>query len=355
MKRFSMRPMATAVALIALFMFPFLAAGAEKDVQGAKPAKEATVKAEDKPAGAAKEKAVKKPANAAIVNGKAITYGTFESELDVYVRRSQAQGMPMTDEAKSKASSEVLNDMISRELIFQESRKKGIKVAPEFIKEELAAIQLQFPDPKQFQAALAEMNLTEAKLKEQIVQRQSIRTLIDQEIVPKIKISDADAKAFYDQNPKLFQRPEEVHAQHILLKTEKDTDEKKRSEMRKSLTDIKKRADAGEDFGELAKSNSECPSAPKGGDLGFFSKGKMVPAFEKVAFELKPDQVSDIVETEFGYHLIKVLEHREAKTMTLEEVQPKIVSNLRRRQIQTDVEKYVAELRKGAKIETFVK
>jgi peptidyl-prolyl cis-trans isomerase C len=347
MKRFSVRPLATAMVLVALCVFPFPAAGAEKESKDAKPAKQSAAQPE-------KAKAEKKPVNAAIVNGKAISYEAYEAELNLYMRRSQAQGMAMPPEARGQVGTTVINDMISRELIYQQSQKKGIKVPPEFVNGELAEIKKQFSDPSQYDAALAEMKMTEEKLKEQIVQRQSIRTLIDQEIVPKIKISDEQVKEFYDKNPKLFQRPEEVHAQHILLKIEKSADEKTRTEARKKLTDIKKKLDAGGDFAELAKANSQCPSAPQGGDLGFFSRGKMVPPFEKVAFELKPNQVSDVVETDFGYHLIKVLEHREAKTMTIEEVKPKIESNLRRRQIQTDAEKYAADLRKSAKVEVFV-
>ncbi len=348
MKCFSVRPLATAMILVAFCVLTVSAAGADQQVKQAKPAKES-------PAQPEKATAEKKPVNAAMVNGKAISYAAYETEFNLYRRRSQAQGMPISPEAQGQAGLNVINDMISRELIYQESQKKGIKVPAEFVNEELSSIKAQFSDPSQFQAALAEMKLTEDNLKEQIVQRQAIRTLIDQEIVPKIEITDQQAKEFYDKNPKLFQRPEEVHAQHILLKVEKDADEKTRAEARKKLMDIKKKLDAGGDFAELAKANSQCPSAPQGGDLGFFSRGKMVPAFEKAAFELKPNQVSDIVETNFGYHLIKVLEHREAKTLTLEEVQPKIISSLKRRQIQADAEKYAEDLRKQAKVEVFVK
>ena len=349
MKRFSVPPLATAMILVALCVLPFPAAGADKEAKEATSPKQIAAQPE-------KAKAEKKPVNAAVVNGKAITYEAYEAELNLFMRRSQAQGMALPAEARAQVGTNVINDMISRELIYQESRKKGIKVPPEFVNEELSNIKNQFSDPSQYAAALAEMKMTEDKLKEQIIQRQAIRTLIDQEIVPKIKITDEQAKDFYDKNPKLFQRPEEVHAQHILLKVDKDADEKTRTEIRKKLADIKKQIDAGGDFAEFAKADSQDPgSAPQGGDLGFFPRGKMVPAFEKVAFELKPNQVSDIVQTDFGYHLIKVLEHREATTLTFEEVKPKIISNLRRRQIQADAEQYVADLRKTAKVEVFVK
>nr|WP_305791187.1 peptidylprolyl isomerase [Desulfatitalea tepidiphila] len=192
-------------------------------------------------------------------------------------------------------------------------------------------------------------------MKAQIVERTAIRSFIEKEIVSKIQVSDEEANTFYKDNPNYFKRPEEVHAQHILIKSNKEDDEKKKEASRQELMKIKKRIDAGEDFGELAKAHSQCPSAQNGGDLGSFGRGKMVPAFEEVAFGLKADEVSDIVETQFGYHLIKVLEHRQASTVDLEEARPRIVANLRNQKIQSEVNTYVEKLRGEAKIETFLK
>jgi len=300
-----------------------------------------------------KEASGQAPVNAAVVNGKPITYADFQRELGLYYARLKSQGGQMPEGA-GEIKSELIAEMIIRELIFQESVKKGIKVGPEFIKEEISTLQQRFADRQQFEGWLASMNMSEAQLKEQIYQRQAIRTLIDNEIAPTVKANEADSKAFYQNNPNAFKRPEEVHAQHILIKIEKDADEKQKAEARKSLLELKKRIDAGEDFGQIAKSHSQCPSAPKGGDLGFFTRGRMVPAFEKVAFELKPGGVSDLVETQFGYHLIKVLEHREAKTMGYEEVQAQIAAHLRNLKIRAEVLRYAEKLRKAAKIETFV-
>ena len=304
--------------------------------------------------GKGKENKSKKPGNAAKVNGTAISSKDFDWEMTLYTKQYEARGMQMTDEIQKQARTEVLNEMINRELIYQQTQKKGIKIKPEDVNKKIDEIKQRFPDQKQFETTLANMNMSEAKLKGQIEQRLAITNLIDQEIAPKVNITDEAAKAFYKDNPRLFERPEEVHAQHILIKVPENATDKQKAEARKKLTEIKKRADAGEDFAKLAKENSEGPSSQNGGDLGYFSRGKMVPAFEKAAFDLKNNQISDIVETNFGFHIIKALDHREAQTLSFEEVQPKIVANLRNQGIQKEIEKYVAELRKTAKIETFI-
>jgi len=295
------------------------------------------------------------PANVAIVNGKNISNQDYQAELVLYKQRLQAQGMQIPENLQDQVRTEVLNQMIGRELIYQQTQKSGIEVDSAQVDKELAAIKERFGDAEAYQAALNKMNMTEGRLKDQIVERTAIRSFIEKEIVSKIQVSEDEANTFYKDNPNYFQRPEEVHAQHILIKSNKEDDEKKKEASRQELMKIKKRIEAGEDFGELAKAHSQCPSAQNGGDLGSFGRGKMVPAFEEVAFGLKANEVSDIVETQFGYHLIKVLEHRQASTVELEEARPRIVANLRNQKIQSEVNTYVEKLRGEAKIETFLK
>jgi peptidyl-prolyl cis-trans isomerase C len=297
----------------------------------------------------------KAPANAAVVNGKEIAYKDFEWELDLYIRRLQSQGMQIPEHLQVQVRQEVLDDLVNRELIFQESAKQGITIKPEQVDQELAAIKQRYPEQKQFDAILESMQMTEEKLKRQIAQRSAITALIEAEIVSKVAIGDKEVKSFYDDNPNLFERPEEVRARHILIKVEPDADAAAKAEARKTLDDIKVKLAAGEDFAALAEANSQCPSASNGGDLGFFSKGKMVPAFEKAAFALAPNAVSDVVETDFGYHLIQTVERRDAGTMSFDEVQPKIATNLRNEKIQSDLVLYLEKLRKDATVETFVK
>lgn len=304
------------------------------------------------PAGAAESAG---PDAAASVNGKKIPITEFEREFEFYKQRLGAQGAVLPAQYEVQVRSEVLDDMIDRELIFQQSGKKGIKIAPEEIDKEIESIRQRYSDPKQFETILAQMKLTETALRSQIAERAAIRAYVNQEIGSGITISDADTKAFFDAHPELFERPEEVRARHILIKVDSGADEKTRAEARRKMGELKKRADGGEDFSQLAKDHSEDSSADDGGDLGFFPKGRMVAPFETAAFALQKDQISDVVETQFGYHLIQLVDRHEAVTLAYDDVKTRINANLRNEKVEEQLKSHLEALRKEAKIETFLK
>ncbi len=296
------------------------------------------------------------PAKAADVNGKIISYKDFERQLNIFKQQMfKGQAVQLPDTVLQQVRMQTINQLIAEELLYQESKKKGIKIGPEVVTTEIGNLKKRFKDEEQYQQTLTRMQMNEDQLKGQIVQRAAIRALIEQEIASKIEITPAEAKTYFDANPKEFQQPQRVRAQHILIKIGKDADEKQKAQGRKTLTDIKKRILGGEDFAALAKEYSQGPSGPKGGDLGYFTKDKMVPPFAEAAFKLAVNEVSDIVETQFGYHLIKVLDHKAVKDLTFDEVKPRLMAGLRSQRIQKEVKPYVDELRKSAKIETFIK
>jgi len=144
-------------------------------------------------------------------------------------------------------------------------------------------------------------------------------------------------------------------ASHILIKAEQDADKAKTLEAKEKIEMIQKRVKKGDDFAALAKEFSEGPSAPKGGDLGYFGPGRMVKPFETAAFKMEPGEVSDIVKTRFGYHLIKVMDKKPAKQVTFEEVQDKLQQFLKQQKVQKEVEAYIKQLKESAKIERFLK
>jgi len=335
--------------LVIVTIICFVATGVAYSADQAAPA--------DKPAAPKSSSAKEAPApkNAAIVNGKPITYSSYALELELVQRRLQSHGQIPTEADMPKLRSDVIDEMINIELLYQDSQKQGIKIDPKKIEEEIDQIRKRYPDSKQFESALAEMKMSEKMLKDQFARRSSIQTLIDRKITPGISISDDEIKKFYDDNPTFFEQPEQVHARHILIKVDENASSEAKEEAKKKITDIKKRIVAGEDFAELAKAHSQCPSSSKGGDLGFFGKGQMVPEFEQKAFSMKADEVSDVVETKFGYHLIKVIEHKESGKVAFETAKPKISNKLRNDQTREKLLAHVAELRKEAKIETFVK
>ena len=202
--------------------------------------------------------------------------------------------------------------------------------------------------------ALTKMQLSETVVKNQIKQGLAIQKLIDNKFAKNISLSDSETKEYYDKNPEQFKLPEQVKASHILIKVDRAAEEPVKKAAMEEMVKIQKRINNGEDFAALAREYSQCPSSEKGGDLGFFGRGQMVPPFEKAAFALKPGEVSGIVETEFGYHIIKVTDKRDSMAITYEDVKDKLKNYLKKRKEREEVGKYVAGLRATANVEIFM-
>jgi peptidyl-prolyl cis-trans isomerase C len=183
----------------------------------------------------------------------------------------------------------------------------------------------------------------------------AIRKLLYDQIGGKSTVSEKESRAHYDSNLESFKKPEQVRASHILIKVDPGADEAKKAEARTKIESLQAKLKNGEDFGALAKEYSEGPSAPKGGDLGFFGRGQMVKPFEETAFTMKPGQVSGIVETRFGYHLIMVTERTPESTLSYEEVKDRLEQYLKQQKAQETIAAYVETLKGKAKIERFVK
>jgi len=141
-----------------------------------------------------------------------------------------------------------------------------------------------------------------------------------------------------------------------MIMVDATADQEKKDAAKKKLETVLQRLKAGEDFAAVAKEVSEDPyTKDKGGELGYFSKGEMVQSFEDAAFALKPGEISNIVETDYGYHIIKMTDKKDAKTVSLDESKESIKTNLKSTKVNSDVNKYVTELRDKAKVEIFLK
>ena len=287
----------------------------------------------------------------AVVNGSVITRAEFDREMRLTQRRSSSMGKTVPDSQLSALKEETLERLIDRELLYQESQNKGIKVDKAALDEKFKK---QFPDEAKLKSILSGMNLTEDAIKSQWIQGMAIRKFIDKEFVPKVAVSEKEIKDYYDSHPDYFKQPEEVRASHILIKVDSKADESQKAEVRKTLEEIEQRIKKGEDFSALAKESSQCSSNSKGGDLGFFRRGQMVKPFEEAAFSLKPGQVSDIVETRFGYHLIKVVEKKPEGTIPYKDAKDRIQERLKKEKVQKEVSSYLAKVKETAKVERFL-
>jgi peptidyl-prolyl cis-trans isomerase C len=291
---------------------------------------------------------------AAVVNGSVITKKDLERELSRTTEQLLQMGRPVSDDQLSEMKKRMLDNLIAYELLYQESKKKGVKVAAATVDEKINELKKQYPDEAQFKKMLSGSDLTEADLKSHMKRGIAIEQLVDKEIVQKITVSDKEVKDYYDSNLDRFKQPEQVKASHILIKVDPEADKSEKAKARKQIETIQKKVKKGEDFGALAKEYSGCPSSTKGGDLGYFGRGQMVKPFEEAAFALKPGEVSDIVETRFGYHLIKVTDKKPPTTVPFEEVKEGISGHLKQQQVREKVLAYVEQLRGKAKVEIFL-
>ena len=287
----------------------------------------------------------------AVVNGVVITRDQYDKELQVHLRRVSQQGRQISNDQMAELKKKILEGLIEGEVLYQESRKAGIKVDNQRANDQLAAIKKRFPNDEAFKKALNDMHLTEDEVKMQIRRGLAIRELIDQKVAGKIVIKDEETKAYYDGNPQFFQQPEQVKASHILIKVEPTADEAAKTEARKKIAEVQQKLKDGGDFATLAKEYSQGPSSVKGGSIGYFRRGQMVKPFEDAAFSMKTNEVSDLVETRFGYHIIKVNDKKPEQTLAYADVKDKIAQRLKQEKIEKDAAQYIEDLKKGAKIE----
>ncbi len=287
----------------------------------------------------------------AIINGSVITREEFDRELNQVKQKTLQRGQEISSTQLEDIGNKILENLIDLELLFQESHNNGIKIEKEKIDSEMKSLKQKLPNNDEFEKLLTELKLSESALKLKIQKGLAIQELVETRITQKIKISDKESKVFYDTNPNFFKQPERVKASHILIKVAPDAEEITKSEAKQKLRQIQQKLNKGEEFAALAKEFSEGPSKTNGGDLGYFQRGQMVKSFEDVAFALKPEKVSDIVETQFGYHLIKVIDKKPETKIPYEDVKDNLVQHLKQEKTKQEVKMYIQTLREKAKIE----
>jgi peptidyl-prolyl cis-trans isomerase C len=298
---------------------------------------------------------------AVTVNGFDITEEDLEKEikprLEQMVARNKQLPPFLIEQLKARMRAEALERMIVERLIDEKVKDAQIVVTEEdvndFIKTMAASENLSVADMKALIEASGQ-NFEQWKQRMQFEKRLAYQKLFESKFDDKVNITEEDAREYYLENQQDFEIPEQVRASHILIMPDTsdpnvDPDEAKAAAKAKAEA-LLKQIRSGADFAELAKANSDCPSASRGGDLGFFARGRMVPAFEQAAFAMKVGQVSDVVETKFGYHIIKVTDRKEAGTKTFEEVKDALMAMLRAKKQAELAEQYIESLKAEADI-----
>lgn len=279
------------------------------------------------------------------INGVEISRAKVQAQTDHLVnQRGRGSGGITQPTAYQKIQEEVVEQIVVQELLWQEAQRRGIVVGDEEVDAEFNGLKGRFDSDLAFRFKIEEGGFTEKTFYENIRQQMSVRRMVDTDIKGAIVIEDADVEDFYKANIDEMAMPERVRARHILVKFD-TADAASREAAEKKLADARARVDAGESFALVAIEMSEGPSSAQGGDLGFFARGQMVPAFEEAAFGGEPGSMVGPVETQFGLHLIKVEARSEAGTAAIEDVEAGIREHLAEQALYKGVENLVEELR----------
>ena len=269
--------------------------------------------------------------------------------------RSMGAGAQQLMSYTKNLRKEGLDRLVFKAILLREATAQSFSVTDEEVDE---FIKKNLPAEESAEDFAKAQGITVEDLKEDVRSGLTINKLLDKQVESLAELTDEDLKAEYDkiekEQPKAFDKPESVQASHILVKVEKGANEEAKAAARKKIEELRQKIVDGADFAEVAKENSDCPSGSRGGDLGQFGRGQMVKPFEEAAFTQPVGELGPIVETDFGFHIIKVTNRSEAGRMTFEDVKEDLKKYLENNRKNEVVQKFVGDLRDKAKVETFL-
>ena len=257
--------------------------------------------------------------------------GQLESQMDTLRRKAVDQA-------------------IGSKLLFREAERRNIEVPAEDIERSVMGMARQLGGMDKLRAQLKRQGLTESAFREQIRRGRRVDILVAKVTGSVAEPTEEECREYFEAHEDEYQKAERVLAQHILI-TPKDSTPEAKAAARAKLEEIRDRVKNGADFGDEATAHSDCPSGKNGGSLGWFSRGMMVPAFENAAFGMSVGDVSDIVETQFGYHLIYKTDHEAPSAATFADAADSIRDLLIHSRRGEALTQFVDGLKKNAKIE----
>lgn len=275
---------------------------------------------------------------AAMVNGEVIYAKELDGEVSAVAKQYGIDlGSADGTQQRTEISRVILEQLIEQRLILQEARLFSAMPAETQVESQLQEIKRNFPSESDFEMALAQRNLTLVELKNRLRTNLAVRNLMAK--VAPVTVTDAEIAQYFREHRSEFDRPEQVHVKQILLDNE--------NEARLILAKLRR----GESFDALAKQYSKDPgSREQGGDLGFVSRGQLVPEFEQVAFALQPKQISDLVKTQFGYHLIELIARRPPQPANLDQARDQIRNLLLSSRREAAFQEWLKKIKAQAKI-----
>jgi len=280
----------------------------------------------------------------ATVNGNAITGKDLKAEMKFLEMEMQLRNRPVSYSQMAQMRSQIIDNLINREMIYQDATNKKIHIRPEWLNDAMTELTDQIGGRSALNNYMTAAGINRNELKDRLDRGLVVRSLLRRDAVRTIRISEAEKEAFYRNHPNYFQMGEQVRVRHIFV-AEKPGRQGEAS-ARSRIESLKKQLAMGADFAVLALEYSDCPSRTSAGDLGYLTRQQLVADFADVAFALKPGEVSDIVTTSYGYHLIKLIDRIPPQQISYKESREKIERSLRRNKENVAVKRFVAELKK---------
>lgn len=313
--------------------------------------------AQDVPAASASQKPDDGSGTAVEVDGVKLSKVRLEQEINEKIKALKDQIPKESQErAKGEIRKALIDEFIVQTLLKGEISRKKAAATDKEVDEVLDAMKAQLPKGMTMDDIYKKNNLDARKMREDIGMNIALNKLVMAELGGKVKVSDQEISDFYNKNIDQFKQPEAVHARHILVAVEKGANDKVKAEKKAKADDLRKQLVGGADFAALATKSSDCPSKQNGGDLGFFSRGQMVKAFDDAAFAQQINAIGPVVETQFGYHIIQVIERRNAQTVKLEgETKQQISAFLQNQKQKAAFEGLLKRLKAGANIVVYGK
>jgi peptidyl-prolyl cis-trans isomerase C len=347
------------LTLVCLFLFSLVGCGSKEEKKGSvtteqeKPVvQQATPSAE--PPGAPVSP---KGASAVVVDvdGSKLTQGHLDSEIRKKMTEIKGKiPVARTEQVKAEMRKQIINDFTVRTLLTNEVNRVKISASDQEVSEAVERLKNSLPQGMTIDDLMKKNQMTKEKMYDEIRFGIKINKLVLSQKEGKSKPTEKEISRFYQKNKDKFTVPESVHVRHILIAKAAGDDDKIKAEKKDKAENLRKQLLAGADFGEVAKNNSDCPSKNSGGDLGIFSRGEMVKPFENAAFSQEKNVIGPVVETDYGYHIIQVLEHLAPKTLSLDEAtKAKIAAYLQQQKQQEIFESLVKKLRAKANIAVY--
>lgn len=283
----------------------------------------------------------------AVVNGKAITEFDYQNAIQGFAMEMHRKTMDqLSAEELEEVKGLVLEKLVARELIYQEALVCGVVADEQAVEAEKAKVIANFPSEEEFYATLEKAGIHPLAYHRMLRQDLTVNKMSEQKLAQVSEPSEEEIERTYHDHPEKMKKPGRVRACHILAKAQ----DGHRQEALEKIREIQRQV-TPENFADLARQLSQCPSAQRGGDLGYFQRGDMVKPFAEAAFSQAVGEVGGIVETQFGFHLIRVLDHETESRLTLEEARPAIRRFLKETAGARLLKEWVEELRARGKVE----